>query len=76
MSEKPTALIIGASRGLGLGLSREYLHRGWSVLGTVRRGSGQTALHELQKASDALEIEYVGNNQFAGGINDKLSFLK
>lgn len=59
MSEKPTVLIIGASRGLGLGLSREYLRRGWNVLATVRRGSGQTALHELKRASDALEIEYV-----------------
>lgn len=59
MSEKPTALIVGASRGLGLGLAREYLRRGWNVLATVRRGSGQTALHELQKTSDALEIKFV-----------------
>jgi len=59
MSEKPTALIIGASRGLGLGLSREYLRRGWNVVATVRSGSGQRALHELKKASDALEIEFV-----------------
>jgi NAD(P)-dependent dehydrogenase (short-subunit alcohol dehydrogenase family) len=59
MSEKPTALIIGASRGLGLGLSREYLRRGWNVIATVRRESGQTALHELQQASEALEIEFV-----------------
>jgi NAD(P)-dependent dehydrogenase (short-subunit alcohol dehydrogenase family) len=59
MFRKPSALIIGASRGLGLGLSREYLRRGWNVLATVRSGSGQTALHELQNASDALEIEFV-----------------
>jgi NAD(P)-dependent dehydrogenase (short-subunit alcohol dehydrogenase family) len=25
------ALIIGASRGLGLGLAREYLGRGWRI---------------------------------------------
>jgi NAD(P)-dependent dehydrogenase (short-subunit alcohol dehydrogenase family) len=31
-----TILIIGASRGLGLGLAREYANRGWRVVGTVR----------------------------------------
>ena len=40
-----TALILGASRGLGLALAEEFLHRGWSVIGTVR--SGHTKLHEL-----------------------------
>ena len=35
-----TALIIGASRGLGLGLAREYLRRGWQVIGTSRGPSG------------------------------------
>lgn len=59
MSEKPTALIVGASRGLGLGLAREYLRRGWNVIATVRSGSDQTALHELQKTNHALEIETV-----------------
>ena len=59
MSEKPTALIMGASRGLGLGLSREYLRRGWNVVATVRNGIGQTALHELKRASNGLEIEFV-----------------
>lgn len=31
-----TALIIGASRGLGLGLAQEFTARGWRVTGTVR----------------------------------------
>ena len=33
------ALILGTSRGLGLGLARELLARGWQVVGTVRRPS-------------------------------------
>jgi NAD(P)-dependent dehydrogenase (short-subunit alcohol dehydrogenase family) len=41
-----TALINGASRGLGPGLAREYLARGWHVVGTVR-GSARTPLHDL-----------------------------
>lgn len=35
MSAK-TALIVGASRTLGLGLATEYAHTGWEVIGTVR----------------------------------------
>lgn len=33
----PTALIIGASRGLGRGLAVEHARRGWDVIATVRR---------------------------------------
>ena len=51
-----TALIIGASRGLGLAMAEEYLKRGWRVVATVR-GQGRTALHGL--AGDRLEIETV-----------------
>ena len=31
-----TILLVGASRGLGLGLAREYLKRGWQVVATAR----------------------------------------
>ena len=34
-----SALIIGASRGLGLGLVREHLSRGWRITATVRTRS-------------------------------------
>ena len=53
---EPTALIIGASRGLGLAMAEEYLKRGWRVVATVR-GQGRTALHGLR--SDRLEVETV-----------------
>jgi NAD(P)-dependent dehydrogenase (short-subunit alcohol dehydrogenase family) len=33
---KRTALIVGASRGLGLGLATELARRGWQVIATVR----------------------------------------
>ncbi|SOB88650.1 NAD(P)-dependent dehydrogenase, short-chain alcohol dehydrogenase family [Streptomyces sp. 1331.2] len=44
-----TALVIGASRTLGLGLATELLRRGWDVIGTVR-GHRRTGLHELADA--------------------------
>jgi NAD(P)-dependent dehydrogenase (short-subunit alcohol dehydrogenase family) len=36
MSTPNTILLIGASRGLGLGLASEYLARGWNVIATAR----------------------------------------
>lgn len=47
---RKTALIVGASRTLGLALAAEYLRRGWDVIGTVR-GSRHTGLHNLAEAS-------------------------
>lgn len=56
-NDRPTALVVGASRTIGLGLCQELVRRGWHVVGTVR-GTGRTALHEAADASDgALEVE-------------------
>jgi NAD(P)-dependent dehydrogenase (short-subunit alcohol dehydrogenase family) len=53
----PNILIIGASRGLGLAMAEEFLARGWTVMGTVRRPDG-TKLHRLrQRCADRLQIE-------------------
>ncbi len=52
------ALIIGGSRGLGLGLVREHLARGWRVTTTVRTGSAE--LEALARESGGrLAIEHV-----------------
>src|SRR3984957_15177212 len=57
-----TLLIIGASRGLGLALTREYLNRGWRVVATARNNA-KTALHELSETwGGQLEIETVDIN--------------
>jgi NAD(P)-dependent dehydrogenase (short-subunit alcohol dehydrogenase family) len=52
--ERKAALIIGASRGLGLRLTQHYLERNWRVLATVRQPSARLA--ELARGDDALEI--------------------
>ena len=55
--ERKTALIIGASRGLGFALVKEYLARDWQVVATVRETSG-TALQELAESSSGrLQVE-------------------
>lgn len=57
MSESRSAIIIGASRGLGLALADEFGKRGWNVLATIR-GTARTGLHALAaKARGWLEIE-------------------
>lgn len=43
--DRSSILIVGASRGLGLGLAAEFANREWDVLGTVRREG--TPLHHL-----------------------------
>ncbi len=43
-----TALVVGASRGLGLVLAGELARRGWHVIATTRRKSA-----ELQQVADA-----------------------
>lgn len=49
----PHALILGASRGLGLGLAREFVGRGWQVTGTVRK-EGDRAVLEAMGAGSAI----------------------
>jgi len=57
MSNKPTILIVGASRGLGLALAEEFCRRDWYVIATVRGPS--LALDELKARFPAsLEEEH------------------
>ena len=53
-----TALIVGASRGLGLGLVKELAHRGWRVIATLRSektASGLTAF--VQQSNGQVRLE-------------------
>ena len=52
-----TILLLGASRGLGLGLAREYLARGWRVIATARDSAAE--LEALAKTNKNLRIERV-----------------
>ena len=52
----PTALIIGASRGIGLELARQYLADGWRVIASARTESGCNALADLHVAAYQLDV--------------------
>ena len=47
-----TVVIIGASRGLGLGLAREFACRGWRVTATARSAATASELADAVAASD------------------------
>ena len=46
MADRKSILILGASRGIGLGLAREFARRGWRVVASERSRSGE--LHALE----------------------------
>lgn len=52
----PEALIVGASRGLGLGLVQEFRRRGWDVTGTIRDPSDGAALEAVGARVERLDV--------------------
>ncbi len=49
MAGQKLALVVGANRGIGLGVVQELLARGWDVIATARRPDQATALRDLQE---------------------------
>src|SRR5579864_4822446 len=67
MAQSRRALVVGASRGLGLGLAAELQSRGWDVLATVRDEAGEHRLRALAaKPGGAVRVEHVDINDDAG----------
>ena len=63
LNTNKSLLLIGASRGLGLALAKEYANRGWHVVATTRSTGTKTALSDLAQLSGGqLEIETVDIN--------------
>lgn len=51
-----TALVVGASRGLGLGLAAELRRRGWNVVATARDDAGMRRLAALDVRVERVDI--------------------
>ncbi|MGA3248140.1 MAG: SDR family oxidoreductase [Paraburkholderia sp.] len=51
-----TALIVGASRGIGREFARQYKHAGWRVLATARDKAALEALEELGAEPFSLDV--------------------
>ena len=72
---QPHALVIGASRGIGLGLVRELKARGWSVIGTARdlgKATGLTALAAGSGGQVRTAVVDTADAASAEGLRDSL----
>jgi NAD(P)-dependent dehydrogenase (short-subunit alcohol dehydrogenase family) len=52
----PTALIIGASRGIGLEMARQYKADGWRVIATARRPADCDVLSQLGATAHQVDV--------------------
>lgn len=74
-----TVVITGANRGLGLGLAREFVRRGWRVFGSCRRADDAAGLTDTGvevftvDVSDADSVEDA--RQHLAGRIDRLDVL-
>ena len=58
--DRRTVLIIGISRGIGRGLTAEYLRRGWSVIGTVRTPASDASPQAMADGTaERLRVEHL-----------------
>ena len=68
----PNALIVGASRGIGLGLVEEFAKRGWNVVGTVRGDASAGDLKMIARDSGGkITIEHVDTADAASGAEQQ-----
>ena len=56
-AERPTVLITGSNRGIGLGFVRHYAAQGWNVIATCRTPDRAADLAELQNEFSNIVIE-------------------
>jgi NAD(P)-dependent dehydrogenase (short-subunit alcohol dehydrogenase family) len=65
----PTALIIGASRGIGHEMARQYRHDGWRVIATARKHDDIKKLNQLGAEAHQLDVN---NAEAIAGLGWKL----
>ncbi len=56
-SNRPTVLITGANRGIGLGFAKYYAEHGWNVFAAARNPADTQELHELADRFASVAIE-------------------
>jgi NAD(P)-dependent dehydrogenase (short-subunit alcohol dehydrogenase family) len=76
-SDRPTVLITGSNRGIGLGFVSHYAAAGWNVIATTRNPSDASALQSLAQTSANISIEELDVLDAAEleGLSQKLSSI-
>lgn len=79
MTANRLALIVGANRGIGLGVTKQFLTNGWDVVATARDIANATALQSLGEAHPGrvtitrLDMNDPGGvDRFAAGLGEKV----
>ncbi len=54
---KPTVLITGSNRGIGLGFVKHFTERGWNVIATARKPEKAEELNALAKKHKGITVE-------------------
>ena len=57
VAERPTVLITGSNRGIGLAFAQYYAGAGWNVIATARDPAGATELQTLASTNSQVVIE-------------------
>ena len=57
----PTALVLGASRGLGLEFTRQYLAQGWTVYATFRSEADRVKLRDMGAQTLKLDVMQIAD---------------
>ena len=65
MADTKTALLVGASRGLGLGLATAMTDRGWRVIATTRGRNDEGLQRLAESVGDRLQVETLDVNDGA-----------
>jgi NAD(P)-dependent dehydrogenase (short-subunit alcohol dehydrogenase family) len=77
MTDQPTALVLGASRGLGLALAAEWCRRGWQVIATQRSPApGLQALAARYPSALQVETADVDQAQTVRALGERLDGQK
>jgi NAD(P)-dependent dehydrogenase (short-subunit alcohol dehydrogenase family) len=64
-ADKPTVLITGGNRGIGLEFVEQYIARGWNIIATTRELESSPELLALADGYDRLVIEQLDVTDFA-----------
>lgn len=72
MPDASLALVVGANRGIGLGVVKEFLSRGWSVIATARHPDAAGALQALARTNpgrlEIVALDMIDDRQVADAV--------